>query len=82
MFLACGANPIVPKLPGVDLLMYTLHSRWSGKITFPNRDVVIIGTGMTGLETAEIISKDSRSVNMIEMQSEIGPDLSMRLLGR
>lgn len=82
VFLACGANPIVPKLPGVDLPnVYTAQQVVREKITFPNRDVVIIGTGMTGLETAEIISKDSRSVNMIEMQSEIGPGLIHEIVG-
>jgi NADPH-dependent 2,4-dienoyl-CoA reductase/sulfur reductase-like enzyme len=75
VFVAAGATPIIPPLPGVDLEgVHTAESVISGESS-PSGRVVIVGTGLTGLETAEILLNAGCAVTLVEMQNELGPGL-------
>jgi len=43
-------------------------------ITLSNKHVVVVGSGMTGLETAEYLAHVGNKVTVIEMADKIGPD--------
>ena len=55
--------------------------RWdgilSGNVTLKNQKVVVVGGGLTGLETAEFLSEDElgNKVTVIEMKDEIAADV-------
>lgn len=73
--LACGAEPIVPDMPGVEQsFVVKVHDVISGKQKVDG-NVVIIGSGMTGLECAEKLCNDGCNVTVIEMQDKIGPGM-------
>jgi len=75
VFLACGAESIVPSMPGVDLPhVYTAEKVIKGNINLQGL-VAVIGTGMTGLETAEILADKGSKIIMVEMLPSVGPGL-------
>jgi 2,4-dienoyl-CoA reductase-like NADH-dependent reductase (Old Yellow Enzyme family)/thioredoxin reductase len=75
VYLATGASPIIPKLPGLDKnQVCTVIDILEGKVEIEDKNVVVIGSGMTGLETAELLALQGNRVTVIEMQSKIGPD--------
>ncbi|MCQ2358869.1 MAG: FAD-dependent oxidoreductase [Phascolarctobacterium sp.] len=76
VFLACGANPIVPPLPGLDGANVTTAEQLlrNGSEAISGR-VAVIGSGLTGLETAEILAEQGCQVTVFEMQSTIAPGM-------
>lgn len=73
--MACGAEPIIPPIEGVEHdFVVTVHDVISGKKSVSG-DVVIIGSGMTGLECAEKLCLDGCRVSLVEMQSSVGPGM-------
>ena len=80
VFLACGANPIIPPVPGVDLPhVVTAQDAIRQNMRFPGKKIAIVGTGLTGMETAEILARDSDNITMIDMV-EVGPGLIHEIL--
>ena len=86
VFLAAGARPIVPPIPGVhgDNVHIAEHVLRSG-IRLSGR-VAVIGGGMTGMETAETLEMQGCEVTLIEMAPAVGagmaPQLVQDVLGR
>lgn len=75
VFVATGASPIVPRLPGIDKSeVYTVIDVLEGKIDIKGKNVIVVGSGMTGLETAELLAVQGNKVTVVEMQNKIGPD--------
>ena len=76
ILLACGATPVVPPLPGLDGANVTTAEQLlrngsegvSGK-------VAVIGSGLTGLETSEILTSQGCQVTVFEMQDAIAPGM-------
>ncbi|MEM1575289.1 MAG: FAD-dependent oxidoreductase [Nitrososphaerota archaeon] len=78
IILATGAKPIIPSIPGIknknvitawDVLLNT---------TKVGDNVVIIGGGMVGCETAEYLIKKGKKVKIIEMLPDIAVDVEFR----
>ena len=70
--VACGAKPIIPNVPGVDLgNVVTSHDVISGKVKLSGR-VAVVGSGMTGLECAEGLCLSGCEVSIIEMLDHVG----------
>lgn len=85
VFVCVGAKPIIPRLPGIDREnVYTAESVLTGDVKLRDAKVVIIGAGVTGVETAEVIGKNNK-VTIIEMLPEIKlplhPMLAAKILG-
>lgn len=75
VFLACGGEPCVPPVPGTDLdFVCTAEDVLLGRAA-PKGRVVIIGSGMTGLETAETLAIGGCEVALVEMLGELGPGM-------
>lgn len=73
--LACGAEPIVPPLDGIGQdFVVTVHDVISGARSVSG-NVVIIGSGMTGLECAEKLCLEGCKITLVEMQDTIGPGM-------
>ncbi len=80
VFIACGARPIVPKLPGIeDSKVVKAEEVLSGKVEVQGR-VAIIGSGLTGLETAEKLALDGHKISVVEMEEQIGGSIYKTIL--
>ncbi len=71
--VATGSNPIKPKFNGsYDAeKVLTFEDILSGKVTLTNKKVALIGSGMTGLETAHTLIENGCKVTVVEMAKEI-----------
>jgi len=75
VFVACGAEPLVPPIPGVDgVNVVTAEDVLLGAAR-PAGRVAVIGSGMTGLETAEILAMDGCRLTLVEMLESVGPGM-------
>lgn len=73
VFWAAGAAPIVPSIPGVDQdNVCTSNDILDNKVAVIGKKVVVIGSGMTGCETAELLASQGNEVTIVEMQDKIG----------
>lgn len=80
VIVACGAEPVVPKLPGLDLPhVYTAEQILQGQLLYQGT-VAVIGSGLTGLETAEVLLHRGHSVSLVEMLPELGPGVFPAIL--
>ena len=76
VILASGGTPIVPKIPGLDGdNVCTVADVLSGKVNIKGRKVAVIGSGLTGLETAELLVDKGNTVTVVEMADKIGPGI-------
>ena len=55
--------------------VYTTTEILDGSVVIENKNVAVIGSGMTGLETAELLTETGNKVTVIEMADEIAPDV-------
>lgn len=78
VFLATGSEPIIPVIDGLDKISYTDFEKVLKGEIFPNkRNIVIIGGGSVGLETAEYMGSEMKydNISVIEMKPKAGADL-------
>ena len=86
LVLATGADPVVPRIPGLDNI-HTVQALdvLEDKVQVGDR-VVVIGGGMVGCETAELLVEKGKSVTVVEILPEmavtVGPSLRAFLLDR
>lgn len=71
VILATGGKPLVPKVPGVEKAVIA-NDVLSGKVKFSDKKVVIVGGGMTGLETAELLVAQGNRIVVLEMLPAVG----------
>ncbi len=77
VFVATGSVPVVPKsIEGIDgPNVHTVPDILEEKVRLRNTSVSVIGSGNTGLETAEFIAATGNVVNIVEMLPGIGEDV-------
>ena len=73
VFMAAGGKAVRPGLPGIEKAV-TAEDLLAGKASVCGQNIAVIGGGVTGLETAEWLSKDHK-VTVIEMLDKIGGNL-------
>ena len=74
VFLATGADAAAPNIPGSDLdSVSTVTPVLMGERKYTDREIAVIGSGMTGLETAELLTEQGNAVTIIEMADQIAP---------
>lgn len=72
---ATGALPIVPPIPGCQRAhVFTANEILQGKADL-NGQVVVIGGGLVGAETAEHIAVHNHKTSIVEMRPEIAADM-------
>lgn len=80
VFCAMGSKPIVPFFGGKyryeDLL--TFEDVLSGRVDLSGKNVAVIGSGMTGLETAEYLNEQGCKTTIIEMAGTVAPGTWMQ----
>ena len=74
IFNATGGVPITPHIPGWDLPnVYTPDQILDGSVKLEGKKVAVIGSGMTGLETAEFLLDEGNDIIVVEMMKELAP---------
>ena len=73
--VATGGEALRPKsIPGVDRKnVFTAPEVIMGEINIENSNVVVVGSGITGLETAELLGMQNNKITVLEMADEIAP---------
>lgn len=69
---ATGGNAIHPKSFNGDNVV-TVTQILDGDIDISNKKVAVIGSGMTGLETSELLVSKGNKVTVVEMADKIAP---------
>ena len=76
VLLATGARPLVPPIKGADQEHVVIYDKiLNGEVEIKNSKVTVIGSGMTGLETAEMLAENGNAVTVVEMLDELGPGI-------
>ncbi|MBQ6502851.1 MAG: FAD-dependent oxidoreductase [Flexilinea sp.] len=73
VFLATGGKPILPNIPGIEKAV-TAEAVLEDPSLAKGENLVIIGGGVTGLETAETFAPDHK-VTVVEMLDKVGGNL-------
>jgi len=74
VLVATGAKPLVPPVPGVDREdVVTAWDVLGGREV--GRRVLVVGGGLTGLETAEFLAEQGKEIVLVEMLKRIGADM-------
>jgi len=78
LLIAAGANPVIPKLPGIEGDKVFAFRTLSDadrilSVVKKSREIVVIGAGFIGLEIAEALSKRGLTVTVIEKEDRILP---------
>ena len=67
VILAIGAEPFVPNIPGSELPHVVLAGDVDTGDAQVNGDVVVIGAGLTGMESAVQIASDGHKVTIVDL---------------
>ncbi|MBQ1995811.1 MAG: FAD-dependent oxidoreductase, partial [Clostridia bacterium] len=79
IIVATGSKPIKPKFGlNAENEPCTFEDILTGKVNIENKKVAVIGSGMTGLETAHYLTEKGNKVTVIEMADEIAPGIWMQ----
>ncbi|MBT9779852.1 FAD-dependent oxidoreductase [Clostridium sp. MCC353] len=74
VIIATGGEAASPRIPGSDKeSVVTVTSILNGEKYYSEKRIAVIGSGMTGLETAEYLLEQGNSVTIIEMADQIAP---------
>lgn len=75
VILATGGKSIIPKgIKGVDgSNVHTVEDVLLGKSKIKNKNIVVIGAGLTGLETAEYLCENGNKVTIVDMLEKAAP---------
>ncbi|MBU3875048.1 FAD-dependent oxidoreductase [Faecalicatena sp. AGMB00832] len=72
---ATGSEPVIPKIPGYDREnVINSHDVLDGKVRLSG-NVVVIGSGMVGMEVAEYLVEKGCKVTALEMMKEYCADM-------
>ena len=75
VILATGGTPARPRsIPGIAMdNVYTAPQILNKEVSLTGKNVAVIGSGLTGLETTEALNESGNTVTVIEMAKEIAP---------
>lgn len=72
IIFATGANAVHPKAFTGDNVV-TVTDVLNGSVKFSGKKLCVIGSGMTGLETSELLIEQGNKISIIEMADKIAP---------
>lgn len=74
LILATGSVPVVPRIPGIDGgNICKAQEVLEGKVILQNKNILVVGAGLVGAETAEFLLQYGNSVDMIDMIEKPAP---------
>lgn len=75
VIIAMGATPIIPNIPGVNGRNVAVATDVLTGHREVGKNVLIVGGGMVGCETAEFLAEKGKKVTILEMLGRIGADI-------
>ena len=74
VLLGVGAKPITLNIPGeTGPNVYSVEQVLKGEADLKDKTVAVVGSGLTGLEVAEMLQVDGNKTLIVEMLDEIAP---------
>jgi len=74
IIVATGGNEIHPHIPGTDEdYVYTSTPILKGDVSLKDKNIILVGSGLTGLETAELLTTYNNKITIVEMEDRIAP---------
>lgn len=74
VIVATGSAPLVPNIAGVNLPnVTTVTPILTGELKPSGEDILLIGSGLTGLETAHMLTELGNRVTIFEMADSVAP---------
>ncbi|MCM3585586.1 NAD(P)/FAD-dependent oxidoreductase [Mesobacillus maritimus] len=74
VFVGTGGTALVPPINGVENEhVYTTTEILEGSVELRDKVIAVIGSGLTGLETAEFLAEKGNTVTVVEMADKIAP---------
>lgn len=74
VILCTGSVPLIPNIPGISNTgAITAHDVLDGKLMV-GQNVLIIGGGSVGVETADFLGEHNRTVTLLEMMNDVALD--------
>ena len=71
VIIATGSKSLLPRIPGIDLpFVFTVRSIYEKTTVVPGKNIIIIGAGDIGCETADMLSSESKTVTIVELCNE------------
>lgn len=76
VLVAAGSKSIIPRsISGIDgKNVYTIEEVLTGKAGLKDKKVLIVGAGVTGLETAEYLCHEGNAVVLADMLEKVAPN--------
>jgi len=72
VILASGARSIVPPIKGIDSdYVYTSTDVLTGKVNIECNEIIVLGGGLVGCETAVFLAQKGKKVAIVEMLDDI-----------
>lgn len=72
--LACGANPLIPPIDGIHgEQVCTANEILEFQTMLKGQKVMVLGAGLVGAETAEVLSQYDNRVTLVDMLDQIAP---------
>lgn len=76
VFVAVGATPIIPNLEGINgANVTTAEAVLKGEYEVKG-NAVVIGSGLTGVETAELLASKGHKVTLADMTAQLGASIN------
>lgn len=79
VIVATGALPLIPDVPGADAEHVAQAWDVIREGNLPGSKIAIIGGGLVGLETAELLAEKDKQVTVIERLPDVATDIGMSL---
>ena len=76
VLVATGSKSIIPRsIPGIDgKNVYTIEEVLTGNAGLIDKKILIVGAGVTGLETAEYLCHEGNTVVLADMLEKVAPN--------
>ena len=71
---ATGSVPVIPRIPGIDgANVCTAQDILKFRNQFQGKKLVVLGAGLVGAETAELLAETDNQVTLVDMLEEAAP---------